>query len=190
MKNPQSELREHLNRDESLLWSAQPKSGIVFRSSDAIMIPFSILWCGFAIFWLMSVISTGAPIFFIIWGIPFVIMGLIFVFGRFLIDAKQRANTFYGLTENRILIKSGIFSSSIKSLNIKTLSDIELNEKADGTGTISMGPKNPFNMWGAGMSWYPGMKTSPQIELIKNARKVYQQIIEVQNSHSLTNSPK
>ena len=181
IKNAQSELRGHLDKDENLLWSGTPKTGITFRKSDIFIIPFSLLWCGFAIFWLSSVISMGAPIFFIIWGIPFVIVGLIFVFGRFIIDAKQRQNTYYGLTENRIIIKSGVFSKSVKSLNIKTLSDIELSEKGDGTGTISIGPNNPFNLWGSGMSWWPGMKTSPKLELIKNARYVYNQIIEIQN---------
>ena len=93
-KNAQSELRGHLDKDEILLWSGTPKIGIVFRKSDILVIPFSLLWCGFAIFWLSMVISSGAPIFFILWGIPFVIAGLMFVFGRFIIDAKQRQNTF------------------------------------------------------------------------------------------------
>jgi len=177
--NYQSELREHLDRDENLLWTGKPKSGIVFRTADIFMIPFSILWCGFAIFWLVLA-SRGAGIF-ALFGIPFVLMGLVFVFGRFIIDAKQRANTVYGITENRILIKSGIFSKSIKSLNIRTLTEVELSEKGDGCGTISIGAKNSFMIWGSGMTWWPGMKMNPQLEMIPNARKVYKKIIEIQN---------
>jgi len=179
IRSYQSELREHLGRDENLLWSEKPKSGIVFRIADIFMIPFSILWCGFAIFWVIMAYQGGG--IFALFGVPFVIIGLIFVFGRFIIDSKQRENTVYGLTENRILIKSGVFSKNIKSLNIKTLSDIELSEKGDGTGTISIGPKNPFMVWGSGMNWWPGMKMNPQLEMIPNARKVYNQIIEIQN---------
>lgn len=181
MRNIEYELKEHLDRDETLLWTGKPKTGILFRTADIFMIPFSILWCGFAIFWLTSVISVGAPVFFILWGIPFVIIGLLFVFGRFIIDAKQRANTYYGLTENRIIIKSGFFSKNIKPINIRTISNIELSEKKDGRGTISIGPKNPFMVWGNGMNWWPGMKTSPQLELIMNSREVYNQIITIQN---------
>jgi hypothetical protein len=177
--NIQSELREHLDRDENLLWTGKPKSGIAFRTADIFMIPFSILWCGFAILWMMLASQAGG--LFFLFGVPFVIIGLIFVFGRFIIDAKQRENTVYGLTENRILIKSGVISKHIKSLNIRTLSDIELSEKGDGTGTISIGPKNPFMIWGSGMSWWPGMKMNPQLEMIPNAKKVYNQIIEIQN---------
>ena len=108
------------------------------------------------------------------------IIGLIFVFGRFIIDAKQRKNTYYGLTEDRIIIKSGVFSKSVKSLNIKTLSDIEYTEKNDGSGTISIGSKNPMMVWGNGMNWWPGMKTNSQLDLIQNVRKVYNQVIEIQ----------
>ena len=55
-------------------------------------------------------------------------------------DAKKRANTIYGITPDRIIIKSGIFSRDIKSLNIRTLSDVTINQKADNTGTITLGP--------------------------------------------------
>lgn len=176
----QSELRQHLDNDEKLLWSGQPKKGIVFRSEDLFLIPFSILWCGFAVFWVYSAAQGGGM--FALFGIPFVFIGLIFVFGRFFIDAKQRENTYYGITENRIIIKSGIFSKNIKSLNITTLSDIEYNEKSDGSGTISIGPKNPMMMWGNGMNWWPGIKASPQLDLIQEVRKVYNQIIDLQKN--------
>lgn len=177
-RNIQSELRQHIDSNEVLLWTGQPKKGILFRSADIFLIPFSILWCGFAIFWVVMASQSGG--LFALFGVPFVIIGLVFVFGRFIIDAKQRESTFYGLTEDRIIIKSGVFSKNVKSLNIKTLSDIEYNEKNDGTGTISIGPKNPMMIWGNGMSWWPGMKSNTQLDSISEVRKVYNQIIDIQ----------
>lgn len=44
-----------------------------------------------------------------------------------LLFAQQRATSFhkeYGLTDDRIIIKSGVFNKTIKSLNVRTLSDI------------------------------------------------------------------
>ena len=175
-----TELQQHLDKNERLIWTGQPKKGVVFRSVDIFLIPFSLLWCGFAIFWV--IMASKGSIYFAMFGIPFVVIGLILVFGRFIIDAKQRENTFYGLTEDRIIIKSGLFKKTIKSLNIKTLSDIEYNEKSDGSGTINIGPKNPFMMLGNGMNWWPGLKPTLSLDLIQDVRKVYSKIIEIQKS--------
>jgi len=175
-----TELRSNLDPNESLLWAGKPQSGIVFRNSDIFMIPFSLIWGGFAIFWFVTALASGAAFFFAAFGIPFVLVGLMMIFGRFFLDSYMRKNTYYGLTDKRIIIKSGIFSKSIKSLNIKTISDIEYTEKTDGSGTINIGPKNPFQHWGNGMNWMPNTKGNPSLELIENVRKVYNQIIDLQ----------
>src|SRR6266850_5154513 len=124
-----SVIASELGACERLLWSGRPAQGIVLRPSDAFLIPFSLLWGGFAMFWEYLVVTTArAPFFFMLWGIPFVCMGLHLIFGRFLLDAKQRSNTFYGVTNQRIIIVSGISSRKIKSLNVRTLSDVSLDE--------------------------------------------------------------
>ncbi|MEY4861046.1 MAG: hypothetical protein RL751_579 [Bacteroidota bacterium] len=110
-------LQGHLDPNEKLIWTGQPKKGIVFRTADLFLIPFSLAWCGFATFWFVSALRSVVP-FFALFCVPFVVIGLIFVFGRFVIDAKQRANTFYALTDERIIIKSGIYKKLIKSLKI------------------------------------------------------------------------
>jgi hypothetical protein len=175
-------LQEHLDPNEKLIWAGQPKKGILFRTADIFLIPFSLLWCGFAIFWFTTALTSGAPFLFAMFGIPFVVIGLIFVFGRFIIDAKQRENTYYGITSDRIIIKSGIYKKSIRSLNIKALSEIEYDEKSDGNGTINIGPKNPMMMWGNGMNWWPGIKPTPSLDLVQDVRQVYNKIIEIQKT--------
>lgn len=180
--NASIELQEHLDPNEKLIWTGQPKKGILFRTADIFLIPFSLLWCGFAIFWFTTALTSGAPFFFVLFGIPFVVVGLIFVFGRFIIDAKQRENTYYGITNDRIIIKSGVYKKTFKSLNIRTLSEIEYDEKSDGVGTINIGPKNPMMMWGSGMNWWPGIKATPSLDLVQDVRQVYSKIIEIQKT--------
>lgn len=167
------EIAKELSGSEKILWTGRPKSGILFRGADIFLIPFSLLWCGFAIFWEYSVVSTHSPLFFKLWGIPFVIVGLYFVFGRFLMEAKQRNKTYYGLTSERIIIISGIFRRKLKSINLDSLGEYSLSEKSDKTGTITFGPSNPlFSMFG-GMSW-PGMSNHqpPSFEMIPGAREL------------------
>ena len=121
-------IRRELGSQESLLWSDQPKQGMVLRAADAFLIPFSIMWCGFAIFWESSVFTSRAPFFFKLWGAPFVLVGLYFVFGRFIADAAERRRTVYGLTNERVLIISGLFRRQVKSLNLRTLPEVSLSE--------------------------------------------------------------
>ena len=174
--NAEPEIRNETSKEEKIIWSGSPPQGVIFRTSDIFLIPFSILWCGFAIFWETSVVISGAPFFFMLWGIPFVLVGLYFVFGRFILDAKQRQKTYYGVTNNRIIIVSGIFSKKVESLNLRTLSDISLSEKGDRTGTITFGPSHYMASLFGGMQW-PGMPaTSPSFELIPDAKIVYDKI--------------
>jgi len=143
------------------------------------MIPFSLLWGGFAVFWEISVIGTGAGGFFMIWGIPFVLMGLYITVGRFFVDARRRARTTYAVTSDRVIINSGVFTTTIKSLNIRTLSDVTLQERGDKSGTITFGATNPFSAMYAGTSW-PGIPQTPSFEMIPDARRVYDIIREAQ----------
>jgi hypothetical protein len=170
-----------LRQNERLLWSGQPVQGFRLCAADFFLIPFSLLWGGFAIFWETSVIRVGAPFFFMLWGIPFVLVGLYLIFGRFFIDAWQRAKTFYAITDNRIIIVSGIFSRNTRSLNIRTLSDISLSEKSNGGGTISFGPINPMFGWWGSTSW-PGMGRylPPSFNLSENAAGIFEKILSLQ----------
>lgn len=190
-RDPQSELAGEMDPGENLVWAGRPKGGFRLRAADAFMIPFSIVWCGFAVFWMIGAsgaLATGAdkatPInyVFALFGLPFVLIGLYVVFGRFLVDKMQRERTTYGVTNERIIIKSGLISSTVKSLNLRTLSDITLKERRDGSGTITFGPSHPMFAMFEGMNWWPGTSQyqCPSFESIEEAKKVYNTIRQLQ----------
>lgn len=172
------EIKNQLSRDEKILWSGQPKQGIVIRGADMFMIPFSLMWGGFAIFWELSVLRSDAPTFFTLWGIPFVLVGLYLIIGRFFFEAKQRANTFYAVTNERVLIVSGVLSRRIKSLNLRTLSDLSLSEGKNNEGTISFGGGSPLASMFGGFSGWPGMEQhlGPRFELVSGAKSIFETI--------------
>ena len=183
-----SQLNQQLNPHENLIWTGQPKKGLILRSSDAFMIPFSLLWCGFAIFWFVTSIIMGAPIIFSMFGLPFVGVGLYMVFGRFFVDSSQRKHTIYGLTEERLIIKSVVFNKSFKSIDLDSLTDIEYIAKEDGSGSIYFGNKNTTINLGTNMNRYPQTKPNPQLDLIPNVRNVYQQIIDLKHKKQTTHN--
>jgi len=179
---PATVIEQQLSPGERLVWSGQPRLGLRLRPSDAFAIPFSLLWCGFAIFWETSVVTTHAPFFFKLWGIPFVLAGLYIVFGRFFVDARSRGRTFYGVTNERIIIVSGAFSRQIKSMQLRTLNDISLTERADGSGTITFGPQSLMAQ--RLPSGWPGARqyAAPAFEMIECAKEVYELIRQKQNA--------
>ena len=175
-------IQKQLSSGESLLWSGGPRQGFILRASDGFMIPFSLLWGGFAIFWEYSVYVSGdAPLFFLLFGGVFVVAGLYIIFGRFIVDMMKRKKTYYGVTNDRILIISDFIMSNVKSINLRTLSDISLSNKSDGSGSITFGPQHPMASWMGGMSW-PGMGQyqGPMFEYVENAKTVYETIRDAQ----------
>jgi hypothetical protein len=161
-----------MERGERQLWTGAPRQGVVLRSADVFMIPFSLLWGGFAVFWEVTALRTGGPGFFPIFGVPFVAAGLYITVGRFLVDARRRARTSYVVTSNRVVIIGGVFAPTTKSLLLATLSDVTMTERPDGTGTITFGAVNPMYAMYSGMSW-PGVPQVPSFEMIPDVRRVY-----------------
>jgi hypothetical protein len=163
-----------LNRGERQLWAGVPRQGIWLRQRDFLLVPFSLMWGGFAINWEMTVLRDGAPADFALFGIPFVATGLYLIAGRFFFDAYRRSRIRYGITNERVLIESGVISSSLLSLDLASLHDLNVEERPDGTGTILFGSaadagNNRFNSWS-------NAPQVPAFEGVCGAREVFQMI--------------
>ncbi len=94
--------------------TASSFSGVAVRTRpkhltgmDAFLVPFSVLWTGFAVFWTGAVLVSGASVSFALFGLPFVVAGLYFIFGRFVVKARRKRQTAYGLTDRRALVAVG-----------------------------------------------------------------------------------
>jgi hypothetical protein len=183
-----------LDSGETLLWSGQPKQGLRLRASDAYMIPFSLMWGGFAIFWetMALAIPRGTKAgdephdagliawFFPLWGIPFVAMGLYIIFGRFFYDAAVRKKTFYAITNQRLIILKTLFSQNIASFDYAGLNTINVTERGDKSGDILFGTPNGMSSF-AGSGWPGSVKSAvPGFYLLPDARQVYERIRQAQ----------
>jgi len=191
MQSADTIIGANLDPGERLLWSGQPRGGIRLRGQDAFLIPFSILWGGFAIFWEYTASTFAAKghgpatTIFPLFGLPFVAVGLYMIFGRFIVDSQARARTFYGITNGRIIIVSGFFSPQTKSLQLRTLTDVSLTQRSDGSGTITFGATFPMGRFFPGGSWPgAGRYAAPSFDLIDRAKEVYDVIRSAQKAAS------
>jgi len=179
-------VRSCLESNEKLLWSGKPATGIRLRPADAAMIPFSIFWTGFAVFWEIMACSAlwakGAAkeagwFFWIfpLWGIPFILIGLYLLFGRFWTDAKQRENTSYGITDRRVIMIAGLWNQKVRSLDLKSLSDFTMTQRSDGSGNITMASLNPLLqlMGNPRLSGTSNQTAMPTLEMIPDVARVY-----------------
>ncbi len=164
---------------ERVLWTGRPGGGLVLTPRDAILVPFSLVWGGFALFWEATVLRTNAPFFFRLWGIPFVLIGFYLILGRFMADAWLRARTRYALTNLRIFIVRTGPMNTITALALDRLPEVQVSQRADGRGTLRFGSPARVSLTGTGFgwgSWTPSLDPTPQFLAIDNAQDVFQQV--------------
>jgi len=112
-------VQPELRPGEHLLWSGGPDESVTFGRNDLFLVPFSLLWCGFAIFWEVSALRDGASWFFVAFGGVFVAIGLFFVVGRFLLKRARKAKTGYAVTDQRsfLVVGSTVHQAPAKQQN-------------------------------------------------------------------------
>ncbi|MBB6409292.1 PH domain-containing protein [Mesorhizobium sangaii] len=151
----------------------------MFAASDLFLIPFSLLWCGFAIFWTYTAVTQGAPLFFYAWGGMFVCIGLFFVFGRFLLDAWLRRRVSYAITDKRILITRSAPFSSFRSIDLERLPDVQLNGEKGSRGNLRFGSTaTPYFGYPRMTGWLPALDPIPQFLGIEDPSKVLNLIVK------------
>jgi hypothetical protein len=171
--------RPYLFSGERILWTGQPKRGVVLRPSDAFLIPFSLLWTGMVVWMFTQTLNspngTQPDVVLII----FLAFGIYATIGRFVHDAAIRSKLNYAVTDQRILVLRGSRSSKLTSLDVRHLPKLELTQYGDGTGTLAFESQNWFPGWGGTNAlslWVPSLNAGAQLFRIRDPRKVYELI--------------
>lgn len=173
---------------ESIQWSGRPNPRVIFHAEDLFVIPFSLLWGGFAIFWLLGASGllnrfSSHPIqpfawFGIIWGTPFVLIGQYMIWGRFLYARWKKKRTYYALTNRRALIvEHGFRGRNVSSAAFDTLPMIDKKVRNDGIGRIAFGGP-VVGEWRSGRNNPP---RPPTFEDVDEADAVYQIAVHMQD---------
>lgn len=140
-----SPLRSRLEAGEQILWEGRPvRLAYTFRGSPFVFV-FSLVWLGFALLWEGSALSfDAAPPFLTVWGAMLVLLALYASVGRFWVAAREADRTWYAVTDQRIIIRTGAFQERTVELSLGALRYPQLEEGPRGVGTITFGPTSPF----------------------------------------------
>ena len=128
---------------------------------------------------------SGTPSFFNIVGVVGLVYASYWVIGRFFVDAWQRAKMFYGVTNERVIIVSGIFSKNVKSLPLRTMTDISVSERRDLSGTITFGPAEDVSDWKSKLPFKVSRDEAPvypALDSIQTVKRVYDIIRNAQRA--------
>lgn len=137
-------IRAHLSSEETLLWAGQPRQGLLFYAMDLLMAPLAVFWLAFLYvmtrdWWRQTQLSWTALVV-----LSVAAFGLYLAIGRFFISRKQRACTYYAVTNERVIIVSGVFRRRVHSVALASLTEITMTQRTDGSGTITFGDNFPY----------------------------------------------
>lgn len=189
-------LSPELLPDEKIEWTGRPNPSVIFQREDWFVIPFSLMWGGFAIFWLLGASGiwdmwTSHPnrslqYFGLVWGTPFVLAGQYFIWGRFVYRRWMKKRTYYALTTRRALIlRSGVRGRSSSSAYFENIPIIDKRVRPDGNGSVRFGA--PITG-----EWQWGKTPSPRpftFDDVDEADSVYRTVISLQDQARKSEKP-
>ena len=188
MTLPELRLQSELLGGERLLWTGQPDPRVIFERVDIFLVPFSLLWGGFALAWEAGVLGLGVfgeghrsavPWFFVLWGIPFVLVGLYFIAGRFFYKAWRKRRTYYALTNKRALVLVEGRGRTLRACFLSAVPTINKSVRSSGVGTITFGNTSWASMYdNTGMDFFGAMgalgaDSTVRFNDVRDADRVY-----------------
>lgn len=142
---------EEIDPDESLVWIGQPDPGRMALSSAAVSL-FAIPFTAFAIFWMAMAAqgiteAEGPFIFFPLFGLPFLLVGLAMLLSPLWAYRKAK-KTAYMITSRRAVVIEGGRSFQVTSYGPEDLQDLVRRERSDGSGDVIISEERVYHSRG------------------------------------------
>lgn len=175
-------LQAEMATRERLMWSGRPPQGLRFRGQDVPVTLFGMVWTGFAVYWTWSVWQEEADLIPAAMGGVMVVIGLHQFVGRLLLDAYLRARTYYGVSDQRMVIVTAGPRRSVQSIGLAELPDVTLETTGIDGGVIRFSPDVMVTKPGAGRDRRRRRvrRLGPHFELESGARSAFEIIRRAQ----------
>ena len=178
-------LQSELIAGEQVLWSGQPERA-PFCKRDILEWPFGVFWLAFSIFWMYGVsgrfdnkAGKGSP-WFVLFGIPFVLIGLYLVMGKFLYRYWKRGRTYFAVSNKRVLVITNAARKTCISAYLESLPAITKSIGRSGVGTLRFGNPLPAYARWWGFPWADESADGvPAFYDIRDAEMVFRLVSEL-----------
>lgn len=192
--------KNYLTKNEEILWVGKPLLQEILKYSDFLKIPLNLLIGGLFVYLGTTIGYAGLTKYFsfikyqdpitwlfiipFIYSILFVLLGFYIGFGRFIISPWQRKNTYYAVTNRRVLVLHGLKNKHLTEIYIETNINVNYQGRKDDIGNIEITVNKPIPKWtffslirywktnwlGFSYTGYPGQIIFYDI---KNVREIY-----------------
>lgn len=142
---------EELLVGEAILWQGRPDPNVIFAKADVLMVPFSLIFLIFAIFFELRILSVAfyPRVPREVWlfhgiGLLFVLIGGYLAIGRFYLKKRKKLKTWYALTNKRALIMSHFLERRVDAVDLKSALSASKIIGRKGTGSIIFGTEGAF----------------------------------------------
>jgi hypothetical protein len=166
MTSPDAPLQQELDAGERVLWSGRALPDLRIESDRLVPSVYGFIFLGIAVGSLCAA-TKESTIFPVLWTIPFVLAGSYLSVGHFFWSAICRRYTEYAVTNQRVIVRSGILSETTQSIEYRKIRTFTLMEKSDGSGTIQFGESKPVDAGEVITS------SATKMEAVPDARSVY-----------------
>ena len=133
-------LEAELAPGETILWQGAPQGRVKVQGAGVLRV-FGIFWLGFSLFWELSALSTLFTgnlmgIFFPLFGLPFVGVGVWLVFLQQRRQRRQMESALYAVTDRRAMVLTTQPSRVVRSLPLEAVRSMEKRVGPDGRGEL------------------------------------------------------
>lgn len=180
-------LQPFLSDCEELLWAGQPPQGVILQRTDLIQVSGSLVGLIIVAVFSFNVFSSGLspillPVILPVLLVAATMLSYISV-GHLWVARAVRAKIFYGITNRRVIIHNEISGGKTESFDIKTLTNLSLEQGKDGYGSIIVGDVKAPRLFSLRAPFDFGILSymPPALEMIPNVRAIYELIQDIRS---------
>lgn len=126
--------QKYMTPGEYVLWRGHPEKGNTFTAASAIRALFSLGVLAFCLVWEITAFRQGNSVIMMVFGLPFIAVGLFMLWSSTLRGPYLRNKTFYVITNKKLMLKEG---KNIRFCDGHRLPPMQVKEHRNGNATLS-----------------------------------------------------